>query len=89
MTSWKEERCAERPEELQKIGDGIYLQRREIKKVTHEADETAGRDAYEEWTCECREITESEYELLAAVQEIDSQKAIDDYTEQLIEEGLL
>ena len=42
MKAWKEERCSERPEELQDIGGGLYMERRNIREVHHEADETAG-----------------------------------------------
>lgn len=36
-----------------------------------------------------REITTSEYEMLRSIEEIDNAKAIDEYTMQLIEEGVL
>jgi hypothetical protein len=36
-----------------------------------------------------REITVSEYHMLEAIGEIDTQKAVDDYTIQLMEEGVL
>ena len=36
-----------------------------------------------------REITFSEYQMLASITEIDTSKAIDDYTMQLIEQGVL
>jgi len=89
MKDWTEERCSQQPEELQVIGDGLYMQRRNIEKVEHEADETAGAEAYTEYVCECREITESEYHMLQSIEDIDSNKAIDAYTQQLIEEGVL
>lgn len=65
------------------------MQRRNIKKVEHEADEEAGTESYAEWVCESREITVSEYEMLKSIEEIDTTQAIDAYTLQLIEEGLL
>lgn len=65
------------------------MQRRNIEKVEHEADKEAGAENYAEWVCESREITVSEYEMLKSIEEIDTTQAIDAYTLQLIEEGLL
>lgn len=89
MKQWTEERCTERPEELQLIADGIYMQRRKIEEVAHEADDATGTEAWTEWVCESREISVSEYEMLKSIEEIDTTQAIDDYTMQLIEEGVL
>ncbi len=89
MKQWTQERCAEKPKELQFIASDTYIQRRNIKKVTHEANEVAGTDAYTEWVCESREITVSEYEMLKSIEEIDTTEAIDAYTLALIEEGML
>lgn len=89
MKQWTEERCAEQPQELQLIASDTYMQRRNIEKVEHEADEQAGTEAYTEWVCESREITVSEYEMLKSIEEIDTTQAIDEYTMQLIEEGVL
>ncbi len=89
MKQWSEERCAQRPEELQVIAPGLYMQRRDIQEVRHEADEVAGTDAYTEYVCESREITESEHAMLESIEQINTEKAIDAYTMQLIEEGVL
>lgn len=89
MKAWKQERCSEQPEELQDIGGGLYMERRNITAENHEADEAAGVEAYTDYVCECREITQDEYHMLKSMGEIDTQAAIDNYTEQLIEEGLL
>lgn len=89
MTEWKEEHCSQQPDELQIIAPGLYIQRKDIAKVSHEADETAGTEAYTEYVCQSREITVSEYEMLQSIEEIDTNAAIDAYTEQLIEEGVL
>ena len=59
MKEWKIEHCSERPLELQVIAPGIYMQRRNIRQVEHEA--TEGMEAYTDWECECREITFEEY----------------------------
>ena len=74
---------------MQLIATDTYIQRKSIEKVEHPADEVAGTDAYTEWVCESREISVSEYEMLKSIEAIDNQKAVDDYTMQLIEEGLL
>ena len=87
MKAWKEEHCASRPEELQLVSGETYIERRNIRQVHHEAAE--GIEAWDEWACESREIGVSEHGLLKSIEEIDTQQAIDDYTEQLIEEGLL
>lgn len=89
MKQWTEERCAEQPQELQLISSDTYMQRRNIKQVEHEADESAETEAYTEWVCESREISVSEYEMLKSIEEIDTAEAIDAYTLALIEEGLL
>lgn len=89
MKDWKTEHCAEQPNELQEIGKDIYMQRRNIREVHHEADTEAGTEEYTDYECECREINASEYNMLKAIEEIDTQGAIDAYTLQLIEQGLL
>ena len=45
--------------------------------------------AYTDYVCESREITESEYAMLKSIEEINTEKAIDEYTLQLMEEGVL
>ena len=92
MTQWKEERCAERPQELQLIAQpDLYMQRRNIEEQHH--DEQDGMPEHTDYVCESREITESELEMLKSVEEIDTSKAvtaaIDDYTLQLMEGGLI
>lgn len=89
MTEWKKEICADRPSELQTIAPGLLIQRKEISEVEHEADPVAGSEAYTDFECQSREITVSEYHMLESITEIDNSKAIDDYTMQLIEEGVL
>ena len=37
MKQWKEERCSTQPEELELIAPGVYMQRRNIEVVEHEA----------------------------------------------------
>lgn len=89
MKDWTQERCSSRPDELQVIAPGLFIQRRNIKEVSHEADEEAGTEAYTEYVCESREITESEYAMLGSIEQINTDKAIDAYTLQLMEEGVL
>ncbi len=87
MKAWKEERCAEQPSEIQLISSKTYIQRRNIEEEHHEA--TEDMEAYTDYVCESRVITVSEYEMLKSIEEIDSTAAIDAYTEELIEEGVL
>lgn len=89
MTEWTKELCSSKPDEIQTVGPGLLIQRKDIAQVTHEADETAGTEAYTAWECMSREITVSEYQMLQSITEIDNGKAIDEYTMQLIEEGVL
>ena len=77
MKEWTKERCSEEPQELQLVADGIYTYF------------TEGMEAYTDWECDSREITVSEYQMLESIKQINTDKAIDDYTAQLIEEGLL
>lgn len=87
MKQWKEEHCMHEPEELLRIANGLFLQRRNIEAVEHEA--TDDQEAYTEYVCECREITESEYEMLQSIEAISTDKAIEQYTLQLMEEGTI
>lgn len=91
MKNWSKEVCCEQPEELQVIAPGLYMQRRNITEVTHEAIE--GQDEYTDFECESREITESELAMLDSIEAIETGKAvtaaIDEYTMQLMEGGLL
>ena len=87
MKQWKEEWCSKRPEELELIAPDTYMQRRNIEAVEHEA--TEDMPAYTDYRCECREISVTDYEMLKSIEQISTDKAIDEYTMQLIEEGVL
>lgn len=52
MKEWTKERCSEEPQELQLVADGIYIQRKNIEEVQHEA--TEGMEAYTDWECDSR-----------------------------------
>lgn len=73
------------------MAPNLYIQRRNI--TTQEHEEQDGMAAYTDYVCESREITESEYEMLKSIEEIKTDEAvtaaIDEYTMQLIEGGLL
>lgn len=87
MTVWTKESCCHKPDEIQQIAPGLLIQRRDIEQITHEGiDDEPG---YTEWVCMSREITVSEYQMLQSITEIDTSRAIDEYTMQLIEEGVL
>lgn len=89
--NWKKEICAVQPDELQVIADGLYMERKNIHEVQHEP--TEGMDAYISWESDSREISISDYNLIKALEDINVEdaveEAIDAYTLQLIEEGLL
>lgn len=87
MKEWSKERCSEKPEQLQLVAPDTYIERKDIVEVQHE--ETEDMPAYTDYECMSREISVSEYQMLQSIAEISTQDAIDAYTEQLIEEGLL
>ena len=87
MKQWKEERCSTQPKKLEVIADGVLMQRRNIEAVEHEATEEM--EAYTDYVCESREITVSEYEMLKSIEGINTDKTIDAYTLQLMEEGVI
>ena len=72
---------------MQLVAPNLYIQRRNIEQQEHE--ERDGMAAYTDYVCESREITESEYEMLKSIEEISTEKAIDEYTLQLMEGGIL
>ena len=73
---------------MQVVGPDLLVQRRNIHTVEHPAT-SPEEEAYTDYECESRELTVSEYAMLQSIEEIDSSKAIDAYTMQLIEEGVL
>lgn len=87
MKQWKEEWCPFQPKELELIAPDTYMQRRNVEEVVHE--ETEDMPGYTDYKCECREISVEEHEMLKSIEEINTDKAIDEYTMQLIEEGVL
>lgn len=87
MTNWKKECCASQPSELEVIGRELYIQRRNITEVLHEADGDVLK--YTNWECESREISFDEYNLLQEIEQMNTDKAIEAYTMELIEEGVL
>lgn len=87
MKEWSKERCSEKPEQLQLVAPDTYIERKDIVEVQHE--ESEDMPAYTDYECMSREISVSEYQMLQSIAEISTQDAIDAYTEQLIEEGLL
>lgn len=91
MKDWREEHLSEEPDPLQMIADGLYMERRNIRKVVHEA--TDQMEAYTEYVCESREIGVSEYNMLQSITEIRTDEAvasaIDEYTLSLMEGGVL
>lgn len=82
---WKMEICSSKPESLQFISKDRYIERKNIVEKTG----IANNEEYIYWECESREIDSSDYNLLQSITNIEVDKAIDEYTLQLIEEGLL
>lgn len=91
MKEWTKEICAERPELLQRVAPDIYIERKDIVSTYHQGSD--GMPGYTDYECLSREISVSEYNLLKDIANISTQEAVDSaidaYTEQLIEEGIL
>lgn len=87
MTNWSEDICSEKPQELTMASPNSYIQRRNIQEVEIPAE--GDMSGYTQWVSECRIISIDEYNLIESIKEIRTDEAIDNYTLQLIEEGLL
>lgn len=87
MQAWKKEVSASEPEELELVAPDLYIQRKDIKKVQHEATEQM--DAYTSYECMSREISASDYNMLQSIEQISTDKALEAYTLQLMEEGVI
>ena len=70
------------PAEREELFD-LIIERRNIR------EEPGPSEGSTVWRCEERRVTQGDLDLLAAIEAISTEKAIDEYTEQLIEEGLL
>ena len=66
------ERCAQKPQELQLVEPNVYIQRKDIVAVEHEA--TGDEPAYTDYECQSREITVSEYQMLQSIEQIQQRK---------------
>ena len=73
------------------MAPNIFIQRRNITEQHHV--EKDGMEKFTDFVCESREITESELAMLQSFEEIQTEKevenAIDQYTAELIQEGVL
>lgn len=87
MQAWKKEVSASKPAELELVATETYIQRKDITEVQHE--KTEDRDAYTDYECMSREISVSDYNMLQAIEQISTDKALEAYTLQLMEEGVL
>lgn len=91
MNGWREEHCFTVPDEYQELGGGRVMVRKNIRQASHE--EAEGRPAFTEWVCECMEMDEGSYKAMVLAKEYKTEddvvRAIDDYTQELIEGGVL
>ena len=87
MQDWKKEVSAHQPSQLEIVAPDTYIQRKDIMTVEHEA--TDERDAYTDYECMSREISFSEYNMLKSIEQISTDKAIEEYTLKLMEEGAI
>lgn len=89
MTEWKTEWCSELPSELEEISPTTYIERKNIEEEVFDVDGSDSGETYVRFTCQSRIITKTEYQMVKAIENIDTADAIDAYTMQLIEEGVL
>ena len=87
MTNWEKEICSQQPLEIEQVSDDTLIQRKNITTVEHPED--GEKPSYTDYECESRFITTSEYNMLKSIEEINTEKAIDEYTMSLIESGVL
>lgn len=87
MQAWKKEISASEPLPLEIVAPDTYIQRKDIVAVEHE--KTEERDAYTDYECMSREISVSDYHMLESIEQISTDKAIEEYTLQLMQEGAI
>lgn len=87
MQDWKKEVSAHQPSPLEIVAPDTYIQRKDITEVQHE--KTENRDAYTDYECMSREISVSDYNMLKSIEQINTDKAIEEYTLKLMEEGAI
>lgn len=85
MTEWKPEYNTEKPDELSLVSSSTYIQRKDI----HQVEISDGYTNHLQWYSLSRFLTKDELLMLEAVAEVRTDAAIDEYTLQLIEEGIL
>lgn len=105
MTDWKKVIGSERPEEVDRTSSPttVYL-RRNIEQVQKEVDGIDGEMQTTEWQYEEMEMSIAEYnsmllmqkvvsentaEIIESVTKFQKEAVIDEYTQQLIEEGVI
>ena len=87
MQDWKKEVSAHQPSPLEIVAPDTYIQRKDIMAVEHEA--TDERDAYTDYECMSREISFSEYNMLKSIEQINTDKAIEEYNRRMEEQLLV
>ena len=80
--NWHEVIYDTEPAEREEI-DNLIIERRNIR------EEEGPSEGSTIWRCEERRVTQGDLDFLSAIEAISTEKAIDEYIEQLIEEGLL
>ena len=73
---------------MQEIAPGLYMQRRDITSKVKPGGPD-GMGGYSYYESQSRKITAAELAMLQSIKEIDTAKAIDAFTMELIEEGML
>lgn len=91
MTDWKTEVCgADMPQELELVSPDTYIERKNIHFVVPEEDPVLEENQMSpHYECTSRFISVTDYNNLKSIQNLKTDEAIDAYTMQLIEEGVL
>lgn len=86
MQDWKKETSVTEPQPLEIVAPDTYIQRKDIVKVERKQE---GKESYTEYECMSREISVRDYNMLKSIEEISTDKAVEAYTLQLMEEGVI
>lgn len=74
-----------KPLEIEKVGKDLFIIRKDIKEVEHEADPEAGTDAYTSWEAESEIITGTELTLMKQAEAEERQSLAEDAILELAE----
>lgn len=82
MTEWTQEQLAHQPDEFTPISENTVMQRRNIQQVEHKGKD--GQPAYKEYMCECRKLTNTEYQQILQKMADERMNDIEDIIAEMI-----